>query len=127
MMRWLDTLLIHDFHHTAQRLSEEQQQKEEATLANQTSITQEVSNNEQLMMNREGTGAGNDPDVCITAAESADKLDVGDHNEPGIGHQTHETVVAEAAGVPASCDHKVSGLQDNGMNVNNSDLVNPPQ
>ena len=57
MIRWLDTLLIHDFHHTAQRLSEEQQRKEEASLADQTSVAPVESNSEQCT-EREKSSAG---------------------------------------------------------------------
>ena len=124
MLRWLDTLLIHDFHHTAQRLSEEQQRKEEASLANQTSIAPGESNSDQCT-NQDGTSADNDPDVCMTTTESGDGLDAGDHTELGNGRQTHEMVAAQAV-LPAFSDHEVSSLQEDGMNANVSDLKKPP-
>ena len=97
MIRWLDTLLIHDFHHTAQRLSEEQQQcKEGASLGNQTSVIPVESKNEQCT-DKEATAASDDRDVCVTATEPGDKLDIGDEAVPANDHQTRDMVADETS------------------------------
>lgn len=116
-MHWLETLQIHDFHQTAQRLSELQQQhQKEASHADQTSNSTAVGELKiEQDTDREETNVDTQPGSHMSATKPEIKLELEeqDEAESGVGHQTSKDIAAEDMGL-ASCGEGVSSSQEHG-------------